>query len=503
MGTSKAFKESILGSEFIDKYNRINGKFNIDKYVEFVSIGGWAQLSLDDPENYVTEIMKNEDKELIFYAILFELSKFQCFGSGLSHDPDLLKEVLNKNVETLRHSIQNLFTQFQNDRTISEFDNICLFENYNKHVGGLLGNIVISFEGIDATGKQTLSGLLEDFILFMDPNYAVENPDIIKVNIPNYNIPSGQQIAQTLKDGDYNPKELQMQFALNRKEVQNTINQYNVLSDSQSNIKGCWEPGLEVLQKNRITIFDRWTDSAVAFRVAKEIKTIINSESMPVLSLVSSLINHDTNKFNIRTLTMVDFIKIMEAFPNLHRIMENQYNLEHNVLGLVRPDIKFLCVAPTKVIEERIKARAKANGINEEELDSHEKDLDYLFLVQMVYKYIFDKNIVDNKNYKGIVNIINTHENNIIESAATVILELLSPLSKIQNLISSNKLIQYKLINSGIVDKSLAKDMGSPIVEVAFNKHYEDLGKYDLKNSFALKPLKEKVQEEFKLLYKE
>ena len=66
---------------------------------------------------------------------------------------------------------------------------------------------IISFEGIDATGKQTLSGLLQNYFNSLDPD---EDEDICtKINIPDYDIPSGQEIKEILINGNYQPEYLQ------------------------------------------------------------------------------------------------------------------------------------------------------------------------------------------------------------------------------------------------------------------------------------------------------
>ena len=411
------FKSKLFTKKFINDYKEIDSKFDMKSFKEY--------LTLDDNQSNILK-----------YHTYYDLLNTLINEIFWDLDPVTKKEMtLEDKIQIIQKNILNLYTSVS-DLYVPVNDNmykVRLLKEAAKN-NPMLNKLVISFEGVDATGKQTISNLVKNFLMFMDSNNAPVNPEILKINIPNYNIQSGIKIKDMLEQGNYNPKVLQDLFALNRKEVQNTILEFDQSCSGQ--IVFGWEPEQELIQSNKITIFDRWTDSAAAFKIAKEIKSIIDCELHQYKDI-------------IRNLTLDDIEELILTRESLFNLLEEQFNFEHNTLGLVRPDIKILCTAPIEILKERLESRAKALEI---ELDSHEKDMDYLHIVQLVYKFIFNKTQKISKNYKGLCEIINTHNLSIPQSVIWILKLLISPNGTYQTLINNNALIDYKLLQAGILD---------------------------------------------------
>ena len=245
--------------------------------------------------------------------------------------------------------------------------------------------LTIAFEGIDATGKQTLSMMLKNFLEFTSclcnlaqyNFYSMLSPNqqFIKINIPNYGSVSGKRIKTYLMEGNYDPKLLQLEFALNRKEVQNLLENYN----STILQLNC---GIET---TKVCIFDRWVDSGVAFKLAKILINKARTNNYPSMETIL-----DPNALEI-------FLNSSKGDALWKEYIVGQEEIEYNTLGLVKPDFKVLCMAPSNVISERLIQRAKASGVP---LDEHEKDLEFLEVVQSIYGINFaDKYNKENQRY--------------------------------------------------------------------------------------------------------
>lgn len=216
---------------------------------------------------------------------------------------------------------------------------------------------IISFEGIDATGKQTLSNILKEYLNNLNKKEVAE-----KINIPDYNLKSGQEIKEILFNGNYEPELLQLKFALNRKEVQNKLILENKLNKKLDN------------QKN-IFIFDRWVDSGAIFKIAKMIYNDIEND----FQLYTEYSSYEECIHS----------KILEYKKELIK----QYELEHNILELTKPNLKILCITPIEEVQKRLRNRLLDQGIPEDKiednLDAHEKNEQFLFIVQKIYIYIY------------------------------------------------------------------------------------------------------------------
>lgn len=269
--------------------------------------------------------------------------------------------------------------------------------------------LTIAFEGIDATGKQTLSGMLKNFLEFTKCFYTIAqndfysslypNQQFIKVNIPNYESASGIRIKNYLNKGNYDPKLLQLEFAINRKEVQNLLVSYNKKALELSG-------GFET---TKVCIFDRWVDSGVAFKLAK----VLVNEARAQLSSISMVTLFDKN-------SLENFLCTSYGTELWNEYIDGQEEIEYNTLGLIKPNFKVLCTSPSAIIAERLIARAEACGIP---LDEHEKDLEFLEVVQNIYSLNLAKQYTrDRQKYLIIDTSLQTKE----ECAAEIILKLIT-----------------------------------------------------------------------------
>ena len=236
----------------------------------------------------------------------------------------------------------------------------------------------ITFEGIDATGKQTISNILQDYLNelrdiknllvsaatgkspyvvkynseFNDVEFKEINPSAplnistYKQNIPDYTIESGKEILRILQT---KPEitTLKYLFAVNRLEVQNRYMESACIADSKC-----------------VRIYDRYVESSIAFTLAKE---LIKNDYVP---------NH------IYSYPLGD--KIGDCMIDRNRLerdtVQNIENLEYNQFKLIKPKLMILCYTPMNVIQERLQERSKHAP-----LDKHETDTRLLNTTQFVY----------------------------------------------------------------------------------------------------------------------
>lgn len=115
--------------------------------------------------------------------------------------------------------------------------------------------MIITFEGIDQSGKETQSKMLTNRL--RDLGYSVGH-----INFPNYETPIGREIRAYL-DGrnDYSPMVRQMLYAVNRYEMMDKIE--------------------KMLEENDFVIADRYIPSGLAYGVVNGIdaKWATNLES--------------------------------------------------------------------------------------------------------------------------------------------------------------------------------------------------------------------------------
>ena len=368
---------------------------------------------------------ENHDKQMDQLAKIDEA--FQHINHMKSYEPtfkyvsDALAKQFRIKQEELEVFLMDKFLNRSYEDHFSDKNHLPFYDSQLPNAGKSSSKWVFSFEGIDATGKQSLSGLLEDYFkyVFYRIHFGKDINDINildtnmnnctkKFNIPNYDLESGQEIAEILSVGNYNPEVLQLKFALNRKEVQNKID----LDTKLWNMVSC-QSFMNAL------IFDRWVDSGAMYRLAKDIyqrlKDDLKNDKLMLYTFFTNFDHTHIEKF----LTDSD----MKTF-------KHQIKLEHVTLGLVKPHVKFLCTTDIDVIAKRIIERAKANGVNEEDLDSHEKDLNFLKLTQALYIYIYSnpKSFFPNdifthghKNYKIIDTTNTTKEDCLVQVLSKLI----------------------------------------------------------------------------------
>lgn len=286
---------------------------------------------------------------------------------------------------------------------------------------------IFSFEGIDATGKQTIVTTLKDYFNYVskrtlerrEPGLSGLSTPMNNVarkwNIPDYELESGQEISEILQAGNYNTELLQIKFALNRKEVQNRIELDHKMTSTKT------RKYYDFTNTESIILFDRWVDSGAMYKLSKEAYNYINEH--PTLmsdDIVTGVTGVTSKTYEDK---VVDLITSEEFLKSFHK----QIKLEHTTLGLVRPHIKFLCYTPIEEVQKRLISRAEATGIP---MDSHEKNISFLNLTQELYSYIyknlhvFFKNEIftaAHKNYK----IINTFENNQEQSLTLIIIKII------------------------------------------------------------------------------
>lgn len=111
--------------------------------------------------------------------------------------------------------------------------------NGPKHQGGLL----ISFDGVDSSGKETQAGLLQERL-------EKEGYIVHKFETPDYSTPSGQELKLRLQGKLGNWEEISWQeklgyFANNRMEHKQEV--------------------LEALEKGEVVIYDRYVPSSITF----------------------------------------------------------------------------------------------------------------------------------------------------------------------------------------------------------------------------------------------
>lgn len=258
----------------------------------------------------------------------------------------------------------------------------------------------ITFEGIDATGKQTISNILKDYLAEMrelknllssqsngngafvstyTPEFnnkdflaanenAPINIEIHKQNIPDYNIGSGKEILRILQTKP-DTNTLKYLFGVNRLEVQNR-----------------YEHSATRMHSTSIRIYDRYVESSIAFTLAKE---LIKKDWVPKHNYSYSVDDKIGDCMIDRNKLERDTVQDIE-------------NLEYNQFKLVKPKLMILCHAPIEVIEARLQERSKHT-----QLDKHETDIRLLNTTQWVYHKLANTRI-DRQAHDVLK--VNTHQ---------------------------------------------------------------------------------------------
>jgi len=383
-----------LESNILELRKNINKKVNEDdlEYINFYNdtfklFKLWKE---EEAEDEAKDEAKDETKKtgpyVIYKGINYIKYKYEKAKNGVSKSfPNLLEN------PTLETSLD--FIDILTKETISVLTNI------QKHK-------MINFEGIDASGKETISTLFKQMvneflnigemvyfliIKYIDlikiknlceiakhgTNYTLnrlkyfkDDFETIKVNIPNYENETGKQIKELLHADDSlnNIQPLKYLFAINRLETQNYLNNL-------------------VKRRTSLEYFDRWVDSSVAFTLAKFMYNEMYNEM--INGMINGTYNEMYNEMINGTINgmingIINKIINKELIEKTMDLRDEIYSLEYNTLNLKIPDLTILCTAPIQTIAQRLNKRSLTQA-----LDTHEQNLDFLNFTQLVYKAIF------------------------------------------------------------------------------------------------------------------
>jgi len=102
--------------------------------------------------------------------------------------------------------------------------------------------ILFSFEGLDASGKNTQTQLLSDFLKERNSSFEL-------LSFPVYSTSIGKEIREYLSDGrDYSPETVHLLYAANRYEFKSVIDRW--------------------IAEKRIVLLNRYCESNIAYGVA-------------------------------------------------------------------------------------------------------------------------------------------------------------------------------------------------------------------------------------------
>lgn len=225
----------------------------------------------------------------------------------------------------------------------------------------------ISFEGVDATGKGTISRFFESFIQWLDIKAE-------RINIPNYTLGTGKIITNALStnmtEEDLYKRRYEFinHFAVNRKEVNYNYRQEYIKLES------------------KVFIFDRWINSSVAFSIAKTILHTLPTD------------NEGCG---------VDGVVIPEIFTDdiinqIKEAIDYNYNLELDILGNDVVDLELVIVSSIENINKRIDQRKNTSSQDQDIIkdDQHEKNSALLQVTQKVFESLAVGHL-NNINYEN------------------------------------------------------------------------------------------------------
>lgn len=356
-----------------DRLNRLRNHFDDEPVAQAphpgITLGEVITLNQSAPLSFLDRI-NMEKVNFSNFPTFYDITTKLSFGTArniIKRNYDRKRNFPDKYIKTLPSNIDELSGLIAYLVYIFE-------ENFD----------FITFEGIDATGKQTISNILKDYLedlreikntlrslytkdaktipdynpSFNDVEFLNENPhssiniEIHKQNIPDYDITSGKEILNILHT---NPGSgaLKYLFGLNRYEVQDRYKK----SASRKHY-------------TNVRIYDRYVESSIAFTLAKEIIKERKNNFIPR----NHFFSYDAANITIADSGMIDRNKLERD-----TVRGIEY-FEYDQLKLDKPKVMVLCYANIETIKARLEERSKHIP-----LDKHETDLELLHTTQYVY----------------------------------------------------------------------------------------------------------------------
>ena len=349
-----------------------------------------------------------------FYHYLENRPEFDPFLRPGQYSASDLKDKIENGLNLLLKEIENsgLFNPIfltDTDIYIDTLDTTLLYflKECKKDFQKLFDTLpkVISFEGVDATGKGTFSKTLELVLnavgtvgeVGMVGEVNTVSIEAKRINVPDYSTYYGKNIKNRLETSTDITSLIELDntiytFALNRKEILNDLQRM----------------GSAGKKKKNITIFDRQTTSSCAFTCGKLLteaytkynKSILiksNSigEKKTLKEIIFGLLKFDTqdtknpqpDPANQNILTI-----LFELFDYIYKV----YYTEFDILSNVKPNLEVFCFSDLDTIQKRIQLRRKTtnpdtnpdNDVHEK--DAHEDNFKIIEFTNAIYAFIYD-----------------------------------------------------------------------------------------------------------------
>ena len=253
------------------------------------------------------------------------------------------------------HKSEDLNTQTQ----IFEKSKLFFTSAYNKKFPQ---RTIVTFDGIDATGKGTVSRTFTAFINQLEIKAG-------RINIPDYNTTSGKIITSCLSR------------KMDDQELSKTLYEFaNHFAVNRGFVKE------EILTKNnsRLIVFDRWINSSIAFSIAK----ILLGKGIPADRVYMDTIGDNP-----------------DLYQEIKDLVNYIHTLEYIIIGNFIPHYEFILYANINIINNRIRERRMTKGSTENkdndvhDYDIHEDKKHFLDIAQETYKnLVSDRNLVPGTN---------------------------------------------------------------------------------------------------------
>lgn len=307
------------------------------------------------------------------YTIIYK--RLQIFKSYI--DYEYLYGEQSKDLTT----IQSFLKKLKKDYEVTEFknelsQNPLLESKFITFISIIDINDNISFDGIDATGKGTLSREVQRILNTFKTTQ--------RENIPCYTNFSGKTIKKSLSKKD------NFQYILTEPSIDNmigwfAINRFEVQKTIPKNSSGRY-------------IFDRHTTSSVALTGAKLINLLDSKQGIDYsIKDEFYLKNEKLDKFSFKETLEKYFGKqtnstIKTIIKYIHKI----YTLEFEILEIAKPEIEIICTSKLNLIKSRISSRKELARDKETEdkdvhqNDAHEDQFQIIISGNQFYKFLLE-----------------------------------------------------------------------------------------------------------------